>query len=133
MKSGCLTDIQLPFIIYIAIASLSVDSNIIHNSLSCLQEAQKRQVLERKVTRLEEENEKLTELRSKAATQLQVFSEKFFAMPEPKILSPVTTPHPSPRNSYVELRRVGSNSSVTSRRSTSSLKSIKSRYSNISL
>ena len=97
---------------------------------------EKRQILERKVNRLEEENERLSSLRTTAATQLQAFSEKFFTMPEPpKGSSPVGTPPQfhSPRNSQLDLRRIASNSSVTSRTSSQSLKSFKSRYSNISL
>ena len=97
---------------------------------------EKRIRLEKKVASLEEENEKLGVLRAKAATQLQTFSEKFFAIPDPvKSNSPVGTPplSASPINSRTDLRRVGSNSSVQSRLSLQSMKSLKSRYSNISL
>lgn len=102
------------------------------------QETQQRVALEEKVTRLEEENEKLSVLRSKAVVQLQSFSEKFFAMPEPKYISPVSTPPlqsprlQSPRHSHMELRRFGSNTSVVSRLSGQNF-NIKARYSNISL
>ena len=92
--------------------------------------------LEMKVTALEEENDKMAVLRSKAASQLQNFSEKFFAIPDPiKSYSPTGTPPPSasPINSRSDLRRVGSNSSVQSRLSLQSMKSLQSRYSNISL
>ena len=97
---------------------------------------EKRITLEKKVTILEDENEKLAVLRTKAASQLQVFSEKFFSIPDPiKSGSPIGTPplSASPINSRTDLRRVGSNSSVQSRLSLQSMQSLKSRYSNISL
>ncbi len=97
---------------------------------------EKRITLEKKVSVLEEENDKLAVLRTKAASQLQTFSEKFFSIPDPvKSNSPVGTPplSASPINSRTDLRRIGSNSSVQSRLSVQSMKSLQSRYSNISL
>ncbi|XP_019858540.1 PREDICTED: uncharacterized protein LOC109586772 isoform X2 [Amphimedon queenslandica] len=115
-------------------------------------ESQKRKALESKVAQLEADNEKLTSLRTQAVAQLQMFSEKFFAMPDPKNTSPVSTPPlqspkpysprvlQSPRHSQLELRRIGSNSSVVSGNSAHRMSghyptypTISSRHSNISL
>ena len=111
-------------------------------------ESEKRKTLEDKVTKLEADNEKLTNLRSQAALQLQAFSEKFFSLPDPKNTSPVGTPPiqspklysprvlQSPRHSQLELRRIGSNSSFTSNNSSHRMSGhypISSRHSNISL
>jgi hypothetical protein len=108
------------------------------------QEMSQRILLETKVAKLEQENDKLAVLRSRAVSQLQSFSEKFFATPEPKYISPVGTPPlvhspssqlQSPRHSQIELRRLGAKSNTLNRLSSGQNLSpvLKSRYSNISL
>lgn len=93
------------------------------------QESEERSKLEKKVNKLEEENESLKSSRLQAVSQLQTFSEKFFAMKEPLApkfdpSSPVfTSPMNSPRGSNMELRRIGSSSSMASRMSRNSMKS----------
>ena len=103
------------------------------------QESQERAILAVKVAKLEEENETLKGNRQNAISQLQTFSEKFFAMKEPLApkfdpSSPVfTSPLNSPRGSHMELRRTGSSSSMASRASRQSIKSRSRPTSGISL
>ena len=111
---------------------VTIGSSIHFEFLFFSQESQERSKLAMKVSKLEEENESLKACRVMAVSQLQAFSEKFFAMKEPTpppkfdpTSSPIFTPIHSPRGSHMELRRVGSSSSMNSRQSRQSL--IKSR------
>ena len=105
------------------------------------QESHERSKLAVKISKLEEENEALKANRQNAISQLQTFSEKFFAMKEPLApkfdpSSPVfTSPLNSPRGSHLELRRTGSSSSMhmASRASRHSMKSRSRPTSGISL
>ena len=118
---------------------MMMEQRLVSMETELKKETEQRQALAKKVTKLEEENELLLQGRTKAVSQLQSFSEKFFAMQDIKNVSPISTPTSgtpllrSPRNSHINLRRVGSNSSMGSFCSRASNKSLRSRDSSARL
>lgn len=89
---------------------------------------------------LETENEKLSALRTTAATQLQLFSEKFFSFSEPlrtstPDIAAISTPplSASPLSNHSERTADHFNHKSHNRLSLQSMKSLTARYSNISL